>query len=266
MNINIPDKIYKLFVLIGIALVVYSVVFQEDKSRELNEITSKYARISDTLEFTNYKIKANEKRLLESAEILAKSENIVNPLVEKDSVLTFYFTTDGDTKQKLAEDSLWQIWQSHKDLIFKQNLSIKKAELLKNELKNSEKVYAINSKIRTIFETVGVILFLLGVLTWMLDEMVANSNKKIDERIYKFCQSCGKKFNSMRKYGTNSNNTENYAFCKDCFQNGEFTTTNLSEEDFILQFENEIKNESWLKKIILRSRIRNLERWRNSDY
>jgi len=49
------------------------------------------------------------------------------------------------------------------------------------------------------------------------------------EKTYKFCQSCGMPMKKDEKYGgTNADGTKSSRFCSHCFQEGKFTTPDLT--------------------------------------
>ena len=49
-------------------------------------------------------------------------------------------------------------------------------------------------------------------------------------KAHKFCQSCGKKFSSIRLNSKNSDGTTNLAFCTDCYKDGQFVENELTKE------------------------------------
>ncbi len=47
------------------------------------------------------------------------------------------------------------------------------------------------------------------------------------------CQSCGIPFTHPDQYGTNKDGTENFEYCKYCFQNGLFVDPNMTLDQMI---------------------------------
>lgn len=156
-------------------------------------------------------------------------------------------------------DSLYK-YQDYKIEIFN-----KKADQISNRLRmavnDSERV----SKDYRFVLWIGVFYFTIGMILWGIDEYSNSQNLiKQNEKLYAYCQSCGKRFSSIRNYGTEIDNSKNYAFCKECYSDGEFKDSNLSQEDFLIAAKDKIKQENWLTRKIYMNHLRRLERW-NKD-
>lgn len=48
-----------------------------------------------------------------------------------------------------------------------------------------------------------------------------------------FCQSCGMPMENEEVFGTNSDGSKNQEYCHYCFQNGEFTNTDITMKEMI---------------------------------
>ncbi len=48
-----------------------------------------------------------------------------------------------------------------------------------------------------------------------------------------FCQSCGMPMENEEVFGTNANGSKNQEYCYYCFQNGEFTDSDITMEEMI---------------------------------
>ena len=59
-----------------------------------------------------------------------------------------------------------------------------------------------------------------------------------------FCNSCGRPI-VKADYGTNADGSLNDEYCKDCFQNGEFTEPDITLEEMITR-----KTKEMMKKIL----------------
>ncbi len=59
-----------------------------------------------------------------------------------------------------------------------------------------------------------------------------------------FCNSCGRPI-VKADYGTNADGSLNEEYCKDCFQNGEFTEPDITLEEMITR-----KTKEMMKKIL----------------
>lgn len=105
-----------------------------------------------------------------------------------------------------------------------------------------------------------LIVILAGLLWWRYEE----KSKKITnqhEKIFIFCQSCGKRFSSIRDYGRNEDGTIKNGFCEDCFSEGSFIK---EKDDVIKEIETTIKEKDRKKNII--KRLEGLERWKKDEY
>ncbi len=48
-----------------------------------------------------------------------------------------------------------------------------------------------------------------------------------------FCQSCAMPMQKPEDFGTNANGSQNQDYCRYCYQNGQFTTPNITMEQMI---------------------------------
>ncbi len=251
MDINIPDKIYKLFVLLGIIIIGYSEIQLSDKignwEKDFNKITT-------------------ERNLFELEKISADFE------FEKTESSVDYYS---DFVEKSNEQKIKNIYIDSLLILRTKLLFLKKENAI-----NSKKAEQFSSKFTILKEdlsrinesskaqhNIGIILFSLGILMWMIDETkVSQILLKQNEKLYPWCQSCGKKFSSIIKYGTNKDSSNNYAFCKNCYIKGKFSNPNITKDEFLENIKNEIISKSWWSKIILMDRFRTLERWNDNKY
>jgi len=108
----------------------------------------------------------------------------------------------------------------------------------------------------------GIFFLFLGYLGFI--NLQVNQNELLTRQIaqlpkhYDNCQSCGVKFNSVVKYGTEEDRTINKAFCYECYQDGEFERPNLTFSVLI--------NEKKIKGFFAMRKIKNLDRWINSKW
>ena len=61
-----------------------------------------------------------------------------------------------------------------------------------------------------------------------------------------FCNSCGRPI-VKADYGTNADGSLNDEYCKDCFQNGEFTEPDITLEEMITRKTKEMMEKNCLK-------------------
>jgi len=120
----------------------------------------------------------------------------------------------------------------------------------------------------SIFAGMGIVTLMLSLLAWYNWEKKNISLTRQDEILYPCCQSCGKKFSSIREYGFNKDESKNLAFCKECFDNGEFVDHNLTVEKLVSEaFEaGYIETKIPKFKKTLEVRLKNLDRWKKIEY
>lgn len=246
MNITIPDKLSKLLFLIGIILIGYSLYYRDNKgieflkqkvsiSKEKNPITIFLSRVENNLE-ADIKELDKIKLLLNDSSKISKTEiklqlNAINELSKDD--LKKITKLDDKLKVILENENLFNEAYQH-DFEFANKL-----------------LYA------------GLAIFSLGMLLWFReDPTLGRQIENVNEKLYRCCQSCGERFNSIIKYGTENNSTLNYAFCKECYEHGNFTNPILTKEELILSTFNSLNRKNWFTKQIVKSKIASLERWR----
>lgn len=269
MNINIPDKLYKLLTLIGLILIGYSFYNTEFIEQKYFSEIDKHREIKDSLLLSEMIIKNEKETLIKISNSLSKKYDVKNPITYSDSTVSFNRILSGPKNDLAVSDSLNNLWNDYLTNSFKLDLISKKLEFSKkylDEEENLKKAYFDNyNEIRNF----GFFIFLLGILLWSADIPALQKDRKLikqGDKIYSFCQSCGKKFSSVLKYGTNKDKSKNYAFCNCCYKKGKFTNPNLTKEEFIETSMESIKKRNWLYKRILKNRLNDLERWSENIY
>jgi len=264
MTINIPDKFYKLLILVGLISIAFGFYGIDKSEREyFNEIDSN-RKISDTIELSKMRLGNERESLIHIARVLSKTHDVDNPITENDSVLTFNRILTGEKNSLVVSDSIQILWLKYRENQFKLEL-LRKRKLRADNYLNDEKSLKdsyINNYVE--FRDFGFALFFVGILIWMFEMPFGAMKKKtvkLNDRIYPHCQSCGVDFNSMRTYGTNKDKTENLAFCKKCYKRGKFTNPKLTKEEFTQAYQDKIKDKSWVIRKIIEYRMENLERW-----
>lgn len=266
MSINIPDSLPKLFILLGIICIAVGLYVEKELSENYSSRFDKFDEIQDAVTLDSYVLSIEKENLKKRAQQLSEMYNVVNPIVESDSTMTFTQTFAGDKHKIIITDSLNTHWNNY--IRNKQNLEIlverKRIEL--ENLKNKEEVLDSKREFYGTFLEIGLFFFIVGIVAWTLD----NSKPivrilKQNDKIYKYCQSCGFKFTSIRPYGTEKNKAQNLAFCINCYKKGKFKEPELTKEEFINRKKEEIKDKGYFSRKILMARFHTLERW-NEDY
>ncbi len=269
MNINIPDKLYKLLTLIGLILIGYSFYNTEFIEQKYFSEIDKHREVRDSLLLSEMILKNEKQTLIGISESLSKKYSVENPISYSDSTVSFNRILNGPKNDLIVSDSLNNLWKGYLTNSFKLDLISKKLEFsikYLEEEENLKKAYFDNyDEIRNF----GFFILFLGILLWTADiPSQQNKNKptKQEEKIYANCQSCGKKFTSILKYGTNKNKTKNYAFCKNCFESGKFTNPDLTKDEFLNKTMESVKNKNWFYRRILKNKLDELERWSDNKY
>lgn len=117
----------------------------------------------------------------------------------------------------------------------------------------------------------GFFSFLVGSLLWINDEKLKRTEIKRNlyrkGLLYDYCQSCGKRFSPMRKFGNNKDKSTNFSFCEECFNNGTFTNNIKTIEEFNFKKDKALsKKTNPYAKSKLKYRLNNLERWKENEY
>jgi hypothetical protein len=267
MNLNIPDSLPKLLVLLGIIGIAVGVYMEKEITDTYYAKFEKFDEIQDAVTLKNYIIELDRQNLIKRSEQLSERYNTENPIFDGDSIMTFERTFTGDKVKVLLTDSLAGYWDNY--IKKKANLEIlrKRKELKLANIEVEEKILDSRREFYGIFLGVGILVFILGIGTWAIDS-TSESIEIIpqNQKVYKYCQSCGHNFTAVRTYGTEKNKKTNHAFCKGCYKRGKFVEQALSKEDFIKRKKEEIKDFNWLTKKILLIRFNKIERWNKKSY
>ena len=170
--------------------------------------------------------------------------------------------------------ALFVYFVSQKNLIRNEIKIIEKEIIINNSEKNIPELYKLKNKLLIELDSNNNIIFYgfgfltIGVFIWLLDEIQEENRRllvKVEDRLYRFCQSCGMKFTSVRKYGTNKDKSNSNAFCEDCYKKGKFTNPELTVEQVIQNSKLHFKG-NYFKKYLLKDRLRKLERFNINKY
>ncbi len=234
MNLTLPDKFYKVFVLIGVVMMISSTYLY-------TTTTDKSFRILQIVDETD------------------------------DSIHKEMIKADYEIKKIKRSDSLKSQVIPPNQIIKKLDSLSLAGELQGSALDYADKKYQKQNKIldtylsaAKIFYCFGIIVFFVGAMFWIKDEY-SNPHKNVvkqSEQLYPNCQSCGYKFSPMVGYGKNSDKTENYAFCYCCYNNGKFIEPDLTIKEVKERALEYMSESSSFKKAMAIGRIETLERWK----
>ncbi|WP_035745134.1 zinc ribbon domain-containing protein [Flavobacterium suncheonense] len=266
MNINIPDKISKFLVLIGILLLTYGIYRGDQNDQKYFEKIDLYNQWHDSVSINELKTDNYLNNLKSVSEDLAIKYNIKNPIYSTDSTTHFNRLLNGEKNAVLVSDSINKMWETYVQLKFKNKLYHKKADMLDKNLEAEKKFKQDSQGIFINIIVLGFCFLMLGLFLWFIDEHDTKTGVKQSDSIYKWCQSCGKSFSSIRINGLNKDGQANLAFCNCCYDNGEFTKPQLTKEDFLNEALIELKSKPWLVRKLLAVRLNNLDRWNPDKY
>lgn len=234
---SIPDKFYKLLVLLGIILIGFSFyTIKENEKNYFNKIDT-YNNIVSELKILELEIENEENKLIDYDDDISIKYNVKKSIKKnKNGKISFTYTVLGEKNSLIASKLMTIKWDNYEAKNFKFKILNQKRENYATYLKDVEKHKLLLEDECSDYLLAGIILFSLGLITWLTEDSLINSinefnkNKKINEKLYTNCQSCGMRFSSARFYGKNKDESNSNAFCEDCYQNGEFTEPELTLE------------------------------------
>jgi hypothetical protein len=265
MSINIPDKIPKLFVSIGIILFSFGYYNAEQADKVYFDKVDKYNIVIDSLKIEQVKVNYELEELVRISKNLSNKYDVEDPISIKKATTSFNRILSGDKNKLIVSDSINKLWEMQSKHSFNLKLLDKKTDLLHAKLLDDKDIRNKYQNFQSNIIILGIIFFIIGLFGWMMDEPDIPIVKQ-SEKIYQFCQSCGKAFTAIRKYGLERDQTPNHAFCETCYNNGEFLNSTLTQNELISTSLEAIKSKNWLTKKLLKSRLKRLERWNPEKY
>lgn len=270
MNFNVPDKLYKLPILMGAILVGYGIYFGNTEEDKYISKVNEYNHFLDSIRISvferNYKLQV----LTKKSDIISRQYCVDNPIKERDSIISFTRKLSGTPNELIVNDSISAEWDKLEIHRYKIDLLKKKESLFSTKLDAAEKEKEASLDLSLKIYEIGFFLIFIGVTFWSYEEILKPSlkkkNKKLHKVVYPHCQSCGKRFSPVLKYGINRDKTDNYAFCANCYKNGFFIDKSLSYSDVVSEALEATKSKNRLYKWLLKRRLSNLERWRLNQY
>lgn len=269
---TIPDNFYKFLVLLGIFLIGYALV-------EEKEITNSYnnKRLDFNLSIDSFTLKKlsyihNRDKTVSKAGAIAKHHKIKNPISISDSTFAInYVYSLNDNNELALADTFNLLYQEIEDANFQLTMQDTLSDIKKDALKEAEsELNDGEAKIIAPIMVLGAILLLGGAIGLMWQQNIQDEILKNQlggkNKYYKYCQSCGRKFSSMRENGKNSDGTINIAFCVTCYSDGKFTEPDLTYIEFLKKGEDERKKMSRWKRATILTRFEKLERWNKDEY
>ncbi len=262
MNINIPDKLYKLIILVGALLIVFGSYKIETSEENYFGELDKYRTLRDSINILTLKIEKKKNDLVNISDNLSNTYDVENPISQNDSTIFFQRIITGTQNKLTVSDSIQKLWVDYKNSTFQLDLLDKKLSFADGYLEEEKQLKEsyLNSFVE--IRDIGFILFFLGCFAWLIDTEV-DPKKRIKqfEKVYTFCQSCSRDFSSMRTYGSNNDDSFNYAFCSECYNKGQFTEPNLTKIQAKERFMKNLKIKNWFINLLAKIQFAKTERW-----
>lgn len=268
---SIPDNLYKLFILAGVFCLAYGYIEDNHNSDKYFSKVDFFNSSIDSLDIEVMKIEHQREKLSKVADFLSKRNNISNPIKSNDSLVIFTQTIVGAKKEVSVSDSLSKLWDEYKEAQFKIDLFNKQLKIRKETLNQAKEEYKATEETNKWINLTGGICLIFGLIGMMrfqdIQDELLKRQLSDKPKAHKFCQSCGKKFSSIRLNSKNSDGTTNLAFCTDCYKDGQFVENELTKEEFLKRAAIEAKKrKTWLGRKLISGRLKNLERWDTDEY
>jgi hypothetical protein len=273
MNLsNLPDSFYKLLVYIGIGLIVYVFINQQNESnqydKELLVYNSKIRKINSERLF----LKQELEDIFNEAEIHSKKNNEINPLKISDSGYVFNRTLRGEKVKVNLSDTISNLLKRYENKQKEFRLKDSDLDIQRYLLDEKAIIFSNNQDFLYMIAFVGAILLFIGLAFWIefdifKDKIIARQNLNLPT-YSKNCQSCGIKFNSTTKFGTQNTSELNYNYCYDCYVDGKFTDETLTLDEMLKKINSEMKSSkiSIIERLFVLSKIEKLDRWKKNKY
>lgn len=272
----IPDNLYKILLLFGSIVLFYFYLFKfEPVSQQKKRITEDYNQNFDSLSLL---IDSYDQKILNTK----KQEDILS--LEIDSLIkllpngTVYVTQEElkviHSDQDVIRSKTKQLEIKYKEEIKlnrNQNGVYKKINQLNMDYSTRYDQYQDDLDFYLLIILFGGTIALVGLLGITKHQRIQDEilERQLGEKdkVFTYCQSCARRFNSALFKGTKIDNTESKSFCIDCFKNGEFIEKDLTYAEMERRtLENYIHSNNHQKKSKLIKRLKNLDRWALNKY
>ena len=265
---QLPDNLHKILFAIGLFLLGYGGYKLQDLLEKTQQITKANLLIEESKDSINL---ANKILAIESNQLVTNFSSRHN----QDTT----FDIDDDDFLKKTLGLKWTN-KNYKDSILSLYFNYAKiyglhANLLKhytNEISSlnqeQDNIHSIRFAMYILI-SIGFIFVLLGYYGILYqqniqDEILLAQQNDL-QRIQTRCQSCGKFFSSIIKFGKELDGTNSPYFCSSCYINGQFTEPDISFEEIKNKaLEQTIRNKRERKKII--QSLQSLDRWKLDNY
>ena len=251
---SIPQGFNQLIVAILLFLLFYNLTKTES---QVNETLKKENQLINSPDWLNL--------FEDSISISDNLAQLKNQRLEIDSIL------NNKRNKRMNYNSLKKVSDSINHEIYSQSrqYGITKYKLdmqefytnsIKNEFQDDRRITVINA-IFSIFLSILLIYFLFNM--YKENKLISEKFKRelYENRIYLYCQSCGKVFSPMLLHGKNKDGAGNEGFCIECYDDGKFLNKQLSKQEVV----NQIKKLNPTMKDV-EEKVSRLVRWNQNPY
>lgn len=266
---TIPDNTNKIIIAIGVAIILYAFYDYEAGNKKYLEQQAQIDSTENQLLDKSSRVDYNLKKIKEKADIIAKRNNQVNPITDKDSLILFNRIVEGNKNQQNINDSIWNLYDRFSDERFELDQLAKKVKTNRELNKYYLEIHKLEGEIKDYQIYIGSIIIVLGLINLARQQSLADKLLKLEikaKSTYDNCQSCGLKFNSLVSKGTMADGGLNPGFCSQCFKDGDFTDKDLTSEKVTFTILKEIKKSNRITRWLISNRVNNLERWNKNKY
>lgn len=250
---TIPDKPYKLFLLLSIFIVWFCFNKRIELANDLENKNEVYFNLLDSIGVKKYESEFLENKLKNDCKYLADSFlEYKFYKIENNEIGFNHFYVSDDKDFNIELKKLSKDFDKIELLKHELNILQLKSNLNRQSLNSYKLSYNSFDFSYIIGISFGIAILILSMVKYF------NDSENILEKNYINCQSCGNKFSSMVMYGKYSDGKYNKAFCDKCYNNGEFIDPDFNINQYIIK---QSKN-NLFRKFKLKIRYAKLERWR----
>jgi hypothetical protein len=265
---NLPDNSHKILILVGIASIFASFYLHNTYEQKIDLLIEKNSTFIDSANVLSLEIERRKEELLDKDSVLSLKYNRKRLISGDSSNLVFARVIVGDSTSLVYTEEVKTYWESYKDALNRENILYKKIESTNTRIESENDSFFMFFSIY--FMIAGALIFFGGII---LLERRESQNNILSLRqnahlpfVHLNCQSCGQRFSAIVKYGTNYENTSNYSFCTECYNEGKFTEPDISFEEMISKVERGILHLSKRRKKRILKSLQNLDRWKRDRY
>lgn len=269
MNIpNLPtDNLYKFIALTGVVLFIISLLLPEYLIRQYRDDIELYN--GDVRKLGVEKAESEEKRqeLKKQIDFLDKKSNSNCNSIVNDTLVVRSRVYDGPKElvqlSKQIDERIEEYFELNRVLKIKSIEIMTKLAIIENKEKDINEIKEASE----FFIPFAISLAILGFFLWF-EKTQKHQDKVIQKQAtaytrFKRCQSCGIKLSHQEEVGKEDLSVKKY--CNTCYSNGSFREPDLTLKEMeakVLSRCNEL-GFNRIETFIMKSRIKNLERWNN---